>query len=106
MKKLRIEKITGRLISGNMKYKKIKYRGLSWIDISEFVKERDKKCLKCGNTKGLEADHFHPQCYIWIKQFFNHNKIQTLCKFCHAGLPSMKIRKKNFRRFVYFKRGD
>ena len=98
---MRYDKITGKLISGKNKYDKVKWRGIRWNTLSEFVRNRDKKCLKCGSTKKLQADHFHPQCYMWIKQFFNHNKIQTLCKICHNRLPSMKERSKNWEDYCY-----
>lgn len=103
MKSVRIDKITGRLISSDLKYKKAKWRGLKWDDISNFVRKRDKKCLKCGSQKKLQADHFHPQCYIWKNQFFNHNKIQTLCKVCHNRMPSMVTRKKEgWKKYCFF----
>ena len=105
MKAVRCEKLTGRLISGDRKYKKAKWRGLAWPDLSLFIRKRDKKCLKCGSEKDLQADHFHPSCYIWKKQFFNHNKIQTLCKVCHNRLPSMKKRRDNWESYC-FKGGE
>ena len=102
MRPIRFEKVTGRLTSGEAKYKKVKHRGLSWKDLSEFVRKRDGKCVKCGSTKDLQGDHFHPQCYIWKKQFFNPHKIQTLCKVCHNRLPSMVKRKENgWKKYCY-----
>lgn len=103
MKALTKNKLNGRLVPGSKKYEKMKYRGIDWKDISEFVKKRDGQCLKCGNKKYLQADHFHPSCYIWIRAFFNPNKIQTLCRLCHSLLPTMKIRKKNYKEFIYLK---
>ena len=100
---VKFENLTGRLSSGELKYKKIKYRKMYWKDLSKFVRERDKKCLKCGSINKLQADHFHPQCYIWKKQFFNPHKIQTLCKVCHNRLPSMKERSKIWREYCYRK---
>ena len=102
MRPVKISQLTGRLIGGHLKYKKVKWRGATWRDVSEYVRSRDGKCLQCGTKKHLQADHFHPQCYIWIKQFFNPNKIQTLCKECHQQLPSMTKRKElGYRNFMF-----
>ena len=101
MKPVRFKKVTGRLSAGDLKYKKVKWRGLTWQDISRIVRDRDVECVKCGSVKDLQADHFHPQCYVWKKQFFNHHKIQTLCKICHNRLPSMKVRKKDWKTYCY-----
>ena len=99
---VRFEKCTGRLKAGDLKYKKVKYRGMGWPDVSKYVRNRDGKCLKCGSIKDLQGDHYHPMCYLYKRQFFNHNKIQTLCKICHNRMPSMVIRKKEgWKKYCY-----
>lgn len=97
-----IRKVTGRIVSGTRKYK-LSYKGVKWLEMSAFVTNRDKQCLKCGSKRGLQADHFKPVCYIWVKQFFNPNKIQTLCKACHLKMPKGKERWQNHEKFIYLK---
>ena len=83
---------------------RVETKAISWRTLSTHIKDRDKKCLKCGSTKHLEADHFHPLCYHWISWFMRPSKIQTLCKKCHALIPSMKNgRADNWKNYVYLK---
>ena len=92
----------GKEISNSKKYKTMERRGIRWPELSKYIRfQRDKKCLKCGRTKYLQADHFHPLCYRWKSYFFRASKIQTLCKVCHGSLPSMKIRAKDWRKYVW-----
>lgn len=74
---------------------------MTWDHVSRFVRIRDGKCLKCGSTRNLDADHFHPNCYLWVSFFMRPSKIQTLCKTCHLGLPTMKKRASNWKDYVY-----
>ena len=76
-------------------------RAINWPTISRYIRDRDGKCLKCGATKNLQADHFHPFCYLWINWFFRVSKIQCLCYSCHVQMPSMIKRAKNWRKFCY-----
>lgn len=76
---------------------------MAWDHVSRFVRLRDKKCVKCGSTRNLEADHFHPNCYLWTSFFMRPSKIQTLCKVCHNRLPSMKKRACQWKNFVYYR---
>ena len=101
---MHIDKLTGRLPSGEKKYKKIKYRGTLWKEVSKYVRNRDGKCLQCGSIKKLQADHFHPTCYLWRKSFFDSNKIQTLCKKCHDFMPKKDARWKDgqWKKYIYF----
>ena len=89
--------------AGPDKYK-AEYRRLKWKELSALVRERDGSCVRCGSIEGLEADHFHPSCYRWIKSFFNPNKIQTLCAACHRLLPSMKKRCKDWESYRFLER--
>ena len=90
----------GKVPEGEEKYKLI-YKGIKWIDISKEVRERDGKCVRCGSKKHLEADHFHPACYQWIKRFFRKSYIQTLCSDCHKNIPSMVVRKENWIKYKF-----
>ena len=78
-------------------------RCINWKTLSRHVRDRDKKCVKCGSERNLEADHFHPNCYMWINWFFRPNKIQTLCSMCHTDLPSMKTRAENWKKYRWVK---
>ena len=111
------KKPNGRIPEGEVKYQLIiqkqvlveydnsvvrkETRCLNWKTLSRFVRDRDKKCVKCGSTKELEADHFHPACYKWINWFFRANKVQTLCRKCHIKLPSMKVRANNWQKYCW-----
>ena len=87
---------------GKSKYKNMKHRDIEWPALSKEVKKRDGKCVKCGRTSHLEADHFHPLCYVYRSRFFRLSNIQTLCKLCHTALPSMKKRKEQgWKNFVW-----
>ena len=111
--------VGGRVPAGNDRYKLIiqrpvmvdygdgvirkETRCLNWKTISRYVRDRDGKCLKCGRKDKLEADHFHPRCYLWINWFFRVSRIQTLCAQCHTCLPSMKDRSKDWKKFCWLK---
>ena len=85
---MRLDQVTGKMIAGDDKYDQIEWRGMKWADMSEVVRKRDGNCLKCGSKENLQADHFHPLCYIFIDWFFRMSKIQTLCAKCHAPLTA------------------
>lgn len=56
---------------------------------SNKVKERDGRCVVCGEVKGLEAHHIVPKSVDSSHQLNINNGI-TLCEGCHAkahGLP-------------------
>ena len=77
-------------------------RVINWKTMSRYIRERDKKCVKCGSTRNLEADHFHPCCYFYVNWFFRASKIQTLCSMCHVALPKMNQgRAENWKKYVW-----
>ena len=88
------------------KYKNMMHKDMDWPYLSREIKERDGgKCLKCGSSHKLEADHFHPLCYVYRSRFFRRSNIQTLCKSCHASLPTMKERaEQGWKNFVWLSR--
>ena len=82
---------------GGKKFKystKLVYKGRTWRDVSKQVRKRDGRCLKCGSLSDLQADHFHPRCYMWLKDFFNPRFCQTLCGACHKQMPRPRAHKK------------
>ncbi len=55
---------------------------------SEFIINRDKKCLRCGSTQMLTCSHFHGRSN-WATRFEPLNCI-TLCIDCHHIWESKK----------------
>ena len=49
---------------------------------SDEVIKRDKKCLKCGSKKHLEAHHIKPK-HKYPKLAYNVSNGATLCRDCH-----------------------
>ena len=49
---------------------------------SDEVIKRDKKCLKCGSKKHLEAHHIKPK-HKYPKLAYNIENGATLCRDCH-----------------------
>ena len=64
-----------------------------WKKLSTKIRLRDKKCLRCGSTDRLCADHIIPRRYS--KEFeLSEFNIQTLCWKCND--------KKSYDHIVYF----
>ena len=104
----RFSQITGRTPAQNIRYtSENKFRGIRWPEFSYYIRfVRDQgACLKCGaipkNDKDLHADHFMKICYKWQKQFFNPNKIQSLCKPCHLKMPKENARYKEWKKYCF-----
>lgn len=86
-----------------MKAKKLKIWSTTVADNkhSLLIRERDKKCLRCGSTENLTNSHF------WSKgcsstRFDDENCI-TLCYRCHYG--AYTLTKDGFQGWEYEKSG-
>lgn len=65
---------------------------------SQFIRERDGKCKRCGSTSRLETAHYHSRVARTVR-YHPHNAI-ALCHECHALLEH---RKKTDHRFLMVK---
>lgn len=81
--------------------KNLKYHSPEYLKWREAVLERDgRKCVICGSTKTLQADHvlsyaYHPELR------FNVDNGRTLCQHCHRTKTKTFGRKaKNLKRQI------
>lgn len=50
---------------------------------SKFIRNRDKKCVRCGGIKNLQCSHFFSRVH-WSTRYDRDNCI-TICYPCHYG---------------------
>lgn len=50
----------------------------AWAVFSKWVRERDKRCVTCGSTNGLQAGHFWHNCLD-----FDEININAQCSQCN-----------------------
>lgn len=50
---------------------------------SEFVRNRDKKCVRCGGKENLQCSHFWSRTHSSTR--YDPENCDTLCYACHYG---------------------
>lgn len=71
-----------------------KLRASMWKELNDFSKAviaRDKKCVQCGATARLQADHIKPFIlYPELRTDLSNGR--TLCRPCHEATPTYGAR--------------
>jgi len=64
-----------------MKSLLIRRKNRAWDTFSKWIRERDKRCVTCGATEGLQAGHFWHNCLD-----FDEMNINAQCARCNHYL--------------------
>lgn len=66
----------------NDKKMMVPYSGVMDSEFSRWIRNRDKRCLKCGSTEDLTNSHFHGRDHSGTR--YHQKNCDTLCKWCHS----------------------
>jgi 5-methylcytosine-specific restriction enzyme A len=71
------------------------YNSVRWKNVRATVLARDPICVECNRAASAECDHIERAIQIvkkyGVKQFFNPERLNGLCKSCHSSKTAKEV---------------
>jgi 5-methylcytosine-specific restriction enzyme A len=71
------------------------YNSVRWKNVRATVLARDPICVECNRAASAECDHIERAIQIvkkyGVKEFFNPERLQALCKRCHSSKTAEEV---------------